>query len=120
MHLGVAPGTGASVAAGRSPVVRVVDRVDDITADDWRRVSTGRGFYSSPRWLRSLEDDPWHDVWYITARADDGALEGVLPVYLSTSESLAGSDSFYDPGEVFFAAGAHHLVAPEAATGWRP
>lgn len=96
--------------------VRVVDTADAINDDDWRRVTAGRGFYSSPRWLRAVEEDPWHDVWYVTARDADGLLRGVLPVYLASGLSRAGADSFYDPVSVF--ASARHGAGVSA--GWRP
>jgi hypothetical protein len=80
--------------------VQVIGAVDEIGDADWRAVTQGRGFYSSPRWLRFVEDDPWHDVWYLAVR-DDVHLLGVLPVYLASGPDQAAIDAFYDPGAVF-------------------
>ncbi len=94
--------------------VRVLDTVDAISAPDWCRLTQGCGLYSSRPWLRSLEDDPTHDVWYVTAYGDTGAAIGVLPVYLPSGLSQSGADSFYDPGGIFFSGD------PAAADRWRP
>jgi hypothetical protein len=94
--------------------VHVLGAVDEITEADWRAVTRGRGFYSSPRWLRLVEDDPWHDVWYLAVR-DEARLLGVLPVYLATGPRQAAVDAFYDPAAVF--------VEPSGAgdpARWRP
>lgn len=100
--------------AAEALVVQVVDEVDDISADDWRAVTAGRGFYSSRRWLRFVEADPWYDVWYLVARSGDELL-GVLPVYLSVGHGQAGVDTFYDPASVFVQASG---VGDPAR--WRP
>jgi predicted N-acyltransferase len=79
--------------------VQVVDGADEIADDEWDRVGAGCGLYTSRPWLRSLEDDPWHDVWYLTARSG-GELLGLLPLYLSSGLASAGSDAYYDPSAV--------------------
>lgn len=94
--------------------VQVLGGVEEIGAQDWGTVTAGRGFYSSARWLRFVEDDPWYDVWYLVARRDHEAL-GVLPVYLSSGPMRAGVDGFYDPASVFIEASG--VGDP---TGWRP
>lgn len=103
-------------------VVRLADSADSIAAADWERLGRGAGFYSSRRWLRSIEDDPWHDVWYLTVVDSAGVLHAVVPVYLSSSASPVGSDSFYDPATVFFdGAGAGRGDGGPATTDrWRP
>lgn len=103
-------------------LVRVADSADSIDASDWERLSCGASFYSSRRWLRSIEDDPWHDVWYLTAVDSAGRLQAVVPVYLSSSASPMGSDSFYDPATVFFndAGAGPGDGASATADRWRP
>ena len=94
--------------------VRVLDTVEAIGAPEWSRLTRGRGLYSSRPWLRSLEDDPTHDVWYLTACDEAGTAVAVLPVYLPSGGAVSGADSFYDPGRIFFA------DDPGAAGRWRP
>jgi predicted N-acyltransferase len=92
--------------------VQVRSAADDIDAADWRAVTAGRGFYSSPRWLAFLEADSRYDVWYLVVRDADAVL-AVLPVYLDAGVVHAGVDAFYDPATVFNSA----LRDPSR---WRP
>jgi hypothetical protein len=92
--------------------VQVCGGVDDIDAADWRAVTQGRGFYSSPRWLALIEADSRYDVWYLVVRDADTVL-AVLPVYLDAGVVQAGVDAFYDPATVFGS------VLPEPGR-WRP
>jgi predicted N-acyltransferase len=94
--------------------VQVLGAVRDLGDDDWQAVTAGHGFYSSPRWLAFLEDDPWHDVWYVAVR-DGATLLGVLPVYLRSGPGEAGADAFYDPATVFLAP-----AGVAGAEAWRP
>jgi len=94
--------------------VQVLGAVQDLGDDDWQAVTAGRGFYSSPRWLAFLEDDPWHDVWYVAVR-EGPALLGVLPVYLRSGPGQAGADAFYDPATVLF-----EPAGVAGAEAWRP
>ncbi len=94
--------------------VTVVGGVDDIGAADWAAVTAGRGFYSSPPWLRLVQEDPWYDVWYLVAR-EDGRVLGILPVYLSSGRARDGIDGPYDPAAVFIEPGGMGDPAR-----WRP
>ncbi|MGE5830474.1 MAG: GNAT family N-acetyltransferase [Micromonosporaceae bacterium] len=80
--------------------VSVLGGVEDISAQDWRTLAAGRGFYSSPRWLHFVEDDPRYDAWYLVARRGPDLL-GVMPVYLPSGHVRAGVDGYYDPSAVF-------------------
>ncbi|MFJ8690721.1 hypothetical protein [Micromonospora wenchangensis] len=94
--------------------VQVLDNIDEIDETEWVRVAAGGGLYTSRPWLRSLEDDPWHDVWYLAAKDERDDLLGLLPVYLSSGAASAGSDGYYDPATVL--AGSD----PAEAHRWRP
>lgn len=110
------PATTAPGQAGRADlVVRVLDSAASIPDVEWRRLTAGRGLYSSLPWLRLVEADPWHDAWYVTVRDGSGVLRGVLPVYLPSGPSRAGVDAFYDPASVFLAD-----QGGEVARRWRP
>ena len=81
--------------------VHVLDTADAISPMQWQQVAATVGFYSSPRWLRVLEDDPYWDCWYLAARDAAGRLLGVLPAYLPSGAGHSGADTFYDPSRIF-------------------
>jgi uncharacterized protein len=92
--------------------ITVLGSAGELSDAEWSALSAGRGFYACAHWHRFLEADPSYDVWYVTARAPDGILLGVMPVYLHAGGPRGGVDRFYDPRVLF--AGAE--PAPTAAT----
>ena len=94
----------------------VENSIAAFTRDEWRSVA-GPGLYSSYGWLASVEADPAYRAWYVAARGADGALLGVLPVYLWTGVGARGGiASQYDAHRVF----AEPLGVDGDASGWLP
>lgn len=62
------------------PVIRTVERLEDVAMADWDRLVPDDGFYLSYNWLRFIEDEPAVDARYLLA-LDAGALQGALPLY---------------------------------------
>lgn len=79
----------------------VEDTIAAFTRDEWHTVSPP-GLYSSYGWLASVEADRSYTAWYVAARAEDGTLLGVLPVYLWTGAGAwSGIAGRYDVHRLF-------------------
>lgn len=89
--------------------IKRASSVTELPINTWGDLASGRSLFQSADWLRAVEADPAGSARYCVAWVD-GAVAGVLPVYLPTGRM----DSLYQP-ELHFS----HLAQAIPATAPR-
>ncbi|MFL6122117.1 GNAT family N-acetyltransferase [Actinophytocola sp.] len=84
--------------------VEIVDSIAAVDRDEWNRLATPAGFYSSYEWLATVEPENQGHCRYVEVWQGD-RLAAALPVYLVTAQS----NTSYRPA-------THFDKAPAAAT----
>jgi predicted N-acyltransferase len=72
--------------------------IDDFSPDEWDGLLSGGSFYGSHSWLKAVEHHDTFQASYLTARDDEGALLGALPLYTTPR---APAESRFDPAVLF-------------------
>lgn len=75
---------------------QVVDAISAVDREEWNRLATNAGFYSSHEWLSTVEAETEGQCRYVMLR-EQGRLLAAMPVYLVDSQT----NSFYRPSTHF-------------------